>query len=147
MTQLVFHVNVSDPLGYACRLLRKAYRVGARVAVLAEPQDLRTLDRLLWTFEPTEFVPHALISADRSAAAHDGPEGEAPIWLLEALRVIPPMPCSVLNLSAQIVERPERFDRVIEVVSADEAALQAARQRWKHYASAGFTPEKHEVNE
>jgi DNA polymerase-3 subunit chi len=147
MTQLVFHVNVTDPLGYACRLLRKAYRVGARVAVWGDARDIRSLDRLLWTFEPTEFVPHSIVASDRSAGAHDAPGREAPIWLLEDLHSIPPAPCSVLNLSAQIVERPERFERVIEVVSDDEAALQAARQRWKHYAALGLAPEKHEVNE
>ena len=60
MTEIAFHVNVPDRLAYACRLLRKAVRQGARVAVTAPPATLRGLDRALWTFEPTEFVPHAL---------------------------------------------------------------------------------------
>jgi len=34
---------------------------------------------------------------------------------------------------------------VIEIVSSDEHDRQAARQRWKHYATRGYLIEKHEV--
>ena len=51
MTEVEFHTGVADPLGFACRLLRKAYRRGARVLVTAPPERLAQLDRLLWTFD------------------------------------------------------------------------------------------------
>ena len=35
MTEVAFHFNVPDKLGYACRLLRKAYAAGGPVGVVA----------------------------------------------------------------------------------------------------------------
>ena len=63
MTEIEFHFNVPDKLLYACRLLRKVYRSGARAVVCAEPAQLAQLDQLLWAFAPTEFVPHCLVTA------------------------------------------------------------------------------------
>ena len=58
MTEVEFHTGVADPLAYACRLLRKAYRSGVRVLVTAPPATLAALDRALWTFDERDFVPH-----------------------------------------------------------------------------------------
>ena len=40
MTEVTFHFNVPDKLGYACRLLRKAYAAGGPVGVVAPPDTL-----------------------------------------------------------------------------------------------------------
>ena len=64
MTDVAFHTGIANPLDYACRLLRKAYRSGARVAVHADPALLDRLDQALWTFEPLEFVPHIMLPRD-----------------------------------------------------------------------------------
>ena len=61
MTRVSFHFNVPHRLGYACRLLRKATRQNARVTVTAPVATLAELDAALWTFDPTEFVPHVLV--------------------------------------------------------------------------------------
>ncbi len=58
MTRVSFHFNVPQRLDYACRLLRKATRQNARVTVTGEARALDELDRALWSFEPTEFIPH-----------------------------------------------------------------------------------------
>ena len=62
MTDVAFHTGIANPLDYACRLLRKAYRSGARVAVHGEPAVLDRLDQALWTFEALEFVPHIVVT-------------------------------------------------------------------------------------
>ena len=49
MTEVTFHFNVPDKLGYACRLLRKAYAAGGPVGVVAPPDTLRALDTALWS--------------------------------------------------------------------------------------------------
>src|SRR2546423_9967447 len=62
LTEVQFHFNVPDRLHYACRLLRKALRSGASgVAVTGPAPTLAALDRMLWTFEPQEFIPHLLL--------------------------------------------------------------------------------------
>ena len=61
MTELAFHFGAPDKLAYACRLLRKAVRGGARVAVVAEATALAQLDVDLWGVSPTD-------AADREQA-------------------------------------------------------------------------------
>ncbi len=68
MTDVAFHTGIANPLDYACRLLRKAYWSGARVAVHGEAALLDRLDQALWTFEPLEFVPHIVLPRDGADA-------------------------------------------------------------------------------
>ncbi|MBP7958348.1 MAG: DNA polymerase III subunit chi, partial [Ottowia sp.] len=56
MTDVAFHFNVPDKLGYACRLLRKAHAAGGSVGVVAAPVVLQELDARLWSFSALDFV-------------------------------------------------------------------------------------------
>ena len=76
MTEVEFHTGVADAVSFTCRLLRKAYRAGARVLVTAPADMLAELDRALWTFEPHEFVPHVRMPGAAEALA-----SRTPIWL------------------------------------------------------------------
>ncbi|MES2888726.1 MAG: DNA polymerase III subunit chi [Pseudomonadota bacterium] len=146
MTQISFHVNVPDALPYACRLLRKAYRVGARVVVTGPQRELQQLDKLLWTFEPLEFVPHVMVHAGAVADASVQAQRQGtPIWLMAQLTQDVPAEAVVLNVGEEPPEGVERFARMIDIVPAAEAQRDAGRRRWKHYLAAGHSPEKHEV--
>lgn len=138
MTEIAFHVNVPDRLAYSCRLLRKAYLSGALVAVIAEPEVLSELDQLLWSFSPTDFVPHALVSA---ASGHD--RALSPVLLTETLDA-----CGhqgvLVNLGREVPAQFEGFERLIEVVADDHEAVLAGRQRWRHYATRGYALKKHD---
>lgn len=141
MTEIAFHFNVPDRLGYVCRLLRKATRQGARVAVTAPLASLRTLDRALWSFEPEEFVAHAMLPAGTLPAARLAP---TPIWLAErpddvALHEV------LVNLGDAAPAGFERYARLIEIVGTDAAERAAARTRWKHYAARGYALRGHEA--
>ena len=141
MTRVSFHFNVPHRMGYACRLLRKATRQNARVAVTAAPAVLAELDRTLWRFEATEFVPHVLLREGESL-----PERlrDTPVCLLPSLAGAPHHDV-LLNLGAEPPAGFESFERLVEIVSTDEADRNAARARWKHYASRGYEIERHEV--
>ncbi|MDB5895892.1 MAG: polymerase subunit chi [Rhodoferax sp.] len=138
MTEVAFHFNAPDKLGYACRLLRKAASIGARVAVTAEADFLQRLDVALWTFSPLDFVPHA---TDRQGQAM---LDASPVALLGS-----PLDARhhevLLNLGDEVPEGFERFERLIEVVSLDEADRQRARDRWKHYAARGYAIERKDL--
>jgi DNA polymerase-3 subunit chi len=141
MTEVQFHVNVDKLLFYTCRLLRKACRMGAKVAVTGEPEMLSELDRQLWIFEPHEFVPHVqVVDATVVSAA----QRLAPVWLVSDAMMASHCPVLV-NLGTQLPRGFESFERLLEVVSSQAAALDAARVRWKHYASRGYAVRKHEV--
>ncbi|HEU5297434.1 MAG TPA: DNA polymerase III subunit chi [Burkholderiaceae bacterium] len=135
--RLEFHTDIADPLGYSCRLLRKAYRRAARVVVCGEPDRLSRLDTLLWTFEQLEFVPHARLRAgerpDAALLKH------TPIWLTDVGAAWPQADV-VINLGDQPVDEPQRFERIIEIVGDAAADRQAGRARWRHYTTLGLTP-------
>jgi DNA polymerase III subunit chi len=135
--RLEFHTDIVDPLGYSCRLLRKAYRRGLQVVVCGEPERLNRLDTLLWTFEQLEFVPHArLRGGERPDAAL---LEHTPIWLADATTAWPQADV-VVNLGPQPIDQPARFDRLIELVGDEPDDRQAGRARWRHYAKLGLTP-------
>ena len=141
MTEVTFHFNVPDRPGYTCRLLRKATRSGAQVVVTAPAGELAGLDRLLWTFDPIEFLPHVLQRRGTPVPAH---LRTTPVWLTEdpADAVHHQV---LVNLGREVPQGFESFERVIEIVSGDEHDRQAARLRWKHYAARGYSIQKHEV--
>lgn len=138
MTEVAFHFNAPDKLGYACRLLRKALARGSKVVVTAEPPLLRELDVALWTFAPLEFLPHC-----RS-------EGSSPAMLAASPVVLAASPGDaphhevLVNLGHALPEGFERFERLIEVVTGDERDRAQARQRWRHYAQRGYAITRHD---
>ncbi len=141
MTEVQFHVNVRDRLQYTCRLLRKATRQGVRVAVTGSPATLAELDRALWVFEADEFLPHATVGATASISAS---QRRAPVWLVADAGDGAALPVLV-NLGAQVAAGFEAYPRLIEIVSDDDEAREAGRQRWREYQARGCTPVKHEV--
>jgi DNA polymerase III subunit chi len=143
MTEVSFHFNVADSLNYACRLLRKATRKGAKVAVVAPAPVLATLDKALWTFDPLDFCPHVRLAAGAAPAPRLRP---TPIWLLDRAADAPDHDV-LLNLGPQVPAGFESFERIIEVVAAGDEDRAAGRERWKHYASRGYAITRHEVSD
>lgn len=132
MTDISFHVNLADPLAYACRLLRKAAASGARVVVVGEPAQLRELDQALWTFSPHDFLPHGVVGV-----------APAPVLARSAIVLAPdtqgaPHRQVLVNLAAARPEGFEAFERLIELIGNDAPSLQQGRERWKHYAARGY---------
>ena len=138
MTEVAFHFNAPDKLGYACRLLRKAVGTGARVMVTGGAGTLRDLDVALWTFAPLEFLPHCSSEAAPATLA------ASPVVLAESVRTAPHRDVLV-NLGGAVPEGFERFERLIEVVTEEEQDRLDARGRWKHYADRGYAIKKHDV--
>ena len=138
MKDVEFHTGVVDPTDFACRLLRKVHRQGARVQVTAPPALLDELDRQLWTFDEREFLPHVRLPA-APAALH----ARTPIWLTAAVTTQPGAPRLLLNLGADAPEDLQALDRLIEVLSTDETAVQAGRARWRAYKAAGLNVVHH----
>jgi DNA polymerase-3 subunit chi len=139
MTEVAFHFNVPDKVGYACRLLRKATGAGAKVVVTGEPGLLQTLDTELWTFSPLEFIPHC-----HAAGAEAQVLAASPVVLSDAPRATPHQEVLV-NLGGRIPEGFERFERLIELVSTEDGDRQQARGRWKHYADRGYVIQRHDI--
>jgi DNA polymerase-3 subunit chi len=135
LTDVAFHTGIANPLDYACRLLRKAYRSGARIAVHGEPALLDRLDQALWTFEQLEFVPHIVLPRDAGDARR---VAMTPIVLVKG--VAAPADCRIgVSLAGHPVDDVAAYDRLIAIVGLAPEQREAGRQRWREYKQAGHS--------
>ena len=124
-----------DPLLLVCELAKKAFESGQRTLVLARSlEQAEQLDEKLWEFDELAFVPHQIAGDDDDAIT---PVLIAPPQTQVADRVL------VINLRDDCA--PGLFERVLEVVPADEAQRAGSRQRWKIYQHAGFEVKKFDM--
>lgn len=137
MTRVDFYFNAEDRLQVACRLAGKAARQGRKLLVLAPGEELaQRIDRLLWSWPATGFVPHCF--------AHDPLAAETPVLIATSPEDDPA--CEVLlNLGEDAPPRFERYPRVLEIVSRDDAARQAGRTRFRFYKDRGFELAHHDL--
>ncbi len=141
MTEVSFHFNVPDRTDYTCRFVRKALRLGSSVVLTGPAPELAHFDRVLWTFEDLEFLPHVMLRPGQPVADRLRP---TKVWLAQDANQ-PGQHEVLINLGSEAPAGFESFEKVVEIVSADEADRAAARTRWKHYASRGYAIRKHEV--
>ena len=138
MPDVAFHFNAPDRVGYACRLLRKAYLRKARLFVWVKQDDLDRLDAALWTMAAGEFVPHCRSDAAELVTTrspihigHQLPDDRSDLILV--------------NLRHDMPDTPAAFNRVIEVVTLDDADRASARERWRQYKALGLEPQRHDL--
>jgi len=125
-----------QPLLLVCELARKASDAGLPMLGLCEPMaQAEQLDDLLWSFDPDAYVAHQIVGADED-------EEEVPV-LLAAPEHDAGLRPLVLNLREAAV--PDGFERVLEVVPADDAARGPLRERWKQYVARGIEVKKHDM--
>ncbi|HYD77168.1 DNA polymerase III subunit chi [Ramlibacter sp.] len=141
MTEVAFHFNAPDKLGYACRLLRKVYGTGAHAVVTGDEDLLRELDIALWSFSALDFLPHCHGSAQGQRV-----QARSPIVLVPSVRSAPHQQVLV-NLGGSVPEGFERFERLVEVVSGDPGDRQLGRRRWRHYKDRGYAVDQYDVGQ
>jgi DNA polymerase-3 subunit chi len=133
MAEVVFLTGVDDKLSFACRLLRKKFREGSRVAVYGPAPLLTRLDQALWAEPQLDFLPHQRLRRGEAAPAD---AALTPVWLLES--AVPGLHCdSAVNLGAEDVAALASHDRVAEVVSLDEHDRAQGQLRWRQYKAHG----------
>jgi DNA polymerase-3 subunit chi len=137
MTSVNFYFNAADKLQVACRLAAKAVAQGKRLLIYApEPETAQRIDRLLWTWPATGFLPHCRASDPLAA--------DTPVLI--AAEADAGLGCDVLlNLAAQTPPAFERFDRLLEVVSLDDGDRNSARERFRYYRERGYALADHDL--
>lgn len=122
----------------ACRLLEKAYFKGHQIYVrCSNQQEAEFFDELLWTFRDDSFIPHNLQG--------EGPEPPPPVHIgydkePRGFNDI------LLNLAEDIPPFYAKFNRVIELVSAEETAKERSRTHYKEYRARGCTLHTHNID-
>ncbi|WP_202844404.1 DNA polymerase III subunit chi [Luteimonas saliphila] len=126
----------AEPLRLACELVRKAYEANQWTLVLArDTAQAEQLDDLLWDMGDDAYIPHQIAGRDE--------EDELTPVLIAEPQTDAPMRALVINLRDAPVS--DGFERVLEVVPADESARGPLRERWKHYKARGLEVNKHDM--
>ncbi|WP_342617611.1 DNA polymerase III subunit chi [Rhodoferax sp. GW822-FHT02A01] len=139
MTEIAFHFGAPDRLVYTCRLLRKASATGARLLVRSSAQMVGELDKALWNLGPVDFITHCDATAPAAVKARSA------VLLQSADQPLHADVPILVNLSDDVPQGFEQFQRVIEVVSTDEQDRSQARRRWKRYTELGYTITRHDL--
>lgn len=131
MTRIDFHTNIPDKLAYACRLARKAYAAGGQLVLLTEnAAQAGQLDAALWSLSETDFLPHVLAS--------DALAAQTPILLSWDEQEALAHTDMLVNLTRRTPAGVERFKRVFEIISTDEADAAEGRKRYVAYKKQAF---------
>lgn len=142
MTRIDFHFNVEHRVHYACRVTRKVRAADKRLVVYTrDASRLAQFDAALWTFSALDFLPHVHVDSPLA--------GETPVLLTRDAECAPASDV-LLSLDDEAPPQCEalfaRFERVIEVVSRDEADRARARIRFKSYRERGLAPTHFEAS-
>lgn len=130
-TDIRFYHLTATPVERALPLLlEKALSAGFRVVVkVADEGMLEILNTRLWTYDPNSFLPHG--------GPADGSPADQPIYLTTGEE----NPNSATLLAITDGSTPANlsgYRRVLDLFDGSDAqAVQAARERWKAYKSAG----------
>ena len=141
MTRIDFYSLEPDSRGdrflLACRLVERIRASDLPILIhCPDGEEARHLDRLLWTFREDSFLPHGLagqVDPDLTPVliSQNGmPEREGQI---------------LLNLSREIPEFLDRFERVCDLVDQDPAVLSAGRERFRRYRDRGHPLTHHRL--
>ncbi|HMM53836.1 MAG TPA: DNA polymerase III subunit chi [Candidatus Desulfobacillus sp.] len=137
MTRIDFYHGAADKLQSACRLIGELHAHGCRVLVYAPDEELAArTDRQLWVQPATGFLPHC--------RAGDPLAAETPVVIGGTLDAAAHHEV-LLNLGGELPPAFSRFDRLVEIVSNDEADRGPARERFKFYRDRGYAIEAHDL--
>jgi DNA polymerase-3 subunit chi len=133
--------TVRQRLTFACRLTEKAYLKNLTVVVMSETAaDADAIDELLWTFSERSFVPHELHRGTPAAGAPAPVQLTADPEAIEAADLL-------VNLSARLPARWQRFSRIAEIIDADDERRRSGRERFKTYRDSQLTVETHQLDD
>jgi DNA polymerase-3 subunit chi len=130
LTRIDFYRYAEDKLRFACRLATIAFERSSKLVVYSsDAKVLENFDRTLWTLQATKFVPHCFAGAAVAA--------ETPIVLSSSGDSLPHHEV-LLNLDDEWPPFFSSFERVLEIVAADEDDKEKARARYVFYSKRGY---------
>ncbi len=132
--------DLDKRLGFVVRLAEKAMQKQPPVLIIAaDEQQLKALDKLIWTSKPTSFIAHEIIDAELSEPLPN-------ILLTDdvgKLQNIDFSPQTVIDLSYEAT--PLVFPKIMLVANQHEEILSNARMKYKSYSSSGNKPTVHKL--
>lgn len=128
MTKVDFYTGSTDKLRTTCQLSHKAMQNGLQTVIsLPDAARAEALDKLLWHYPDSAFLPHCDATAPDSA----------PIFLAYGTDKFPHHEL-LISLHNQTMPFFSRFDRLIEIIGTDADDSQRGRERYKYYRDRGY---------
>lgn len=124
---------------FACRLVEKIHGRQRRIYIhTGDSAQADEIDDLLWSYRPESFLPHMI------AGSEIEDDEEVPIIIGYEDTCSGPRDV-LINLSDTIPPFHGEFERIAEIVRADEDAKALSREHWKFYRDQGYDVEKYET--
>jgi DNA polymerase-3 subunit chi len=137
MTLINFYHDAPDKHLAACKIVAKAVQQKLRVLIYSrEARVIQHLDKLLWTWQSTGFVPHCM--ADSPLAA------ETPVLLSGDCATLSHDEVLV-NLDAECPPGFSRFQRLVEIIGIEDEDRSAGRERFRFYRDRGYEIKAHRL--
>lgn len=147
MTRIDFYIieegSETATESFICRLAEKAWSRNNAVYIHTMDEHHATkYDELLWTFAEESFVPHQLIQNECIQT------GQKNILIGHPVTEEIPTTCHdvLINLNHDTPSFFSQFERVAEIVSADETSRSKARERYQFYRDRGYALETHKMS-
>ena len=130
MTKIDFYTGSQDKLRTVCLLSHKAMLSGVRTVISTHDETVAiTLDKMLWHYPATGFIPHARCGSTETESlqvilndgSNDFPHHEL-----------------LITLHDECTNFFSRFERVIEVIGIDKEDSLKGRERFKYYRDRGY---------
>jgi DNA polymerase III subunit chi len=130
MTKVDFYTGSADKLRTACQLSHKAMQHGLHTVIsLPDAASCDALDKLLWHYPDTAFIPHSRVDAPDAA--------QTPVLLsFDNDKFF--HHDMLISLHNECLPFFSRFERVIEIIGTDEEDSRLGRERYKFYRDRGY---------
>jgi len=143
MTRIDFYIveqgSVEATENFICRLTEKAWSQNNSVYMhTIDEQHATKYDELLWNFNETSFIPHQLTAADcHEKTVLIGHQAEVDISQHHDV---------LINLNHAAPSFFSQFERVAEIINADETSKAKGRERYQFYRDRGYALETHKMS-
>ena len=124
----------------ASRLANKLLKLKQKTLILTANSDAtESLDNHLWSFSGTSFVAHDKADPDGPSFIHIGIESDINASDLENNYAV------MINLCESIPVFNHHFQRIAEIIEAQESQKLLGRARYKAYREEGFELKTHNI--
>ena len=144
MTRVDFYIikdgNPRNEELIACQLTEKAFKQNYKILLLGQSSNqIQALNEKLWTFKENSFLPHQILNSIEDI------DSELLNIALSTESACFPKANLLINLSGQIPDNANQFERIAEIVPAQKSHRTASRARYKQYKAQEFDLNTHEI--
>lgn len=124
--------DLSEALLFTCRLAQKVHQRGLPILIQTPDEATgKSLDELLWSFEPTAFLPHSSGTDMQpiNVGWQDDPGEHHSV---------------LINLGTQIPSWHGRFEQVLEIIYDEGEVVESKRNSFRFYKERGYPLKYHD---